>query len=154
MTLRSDNMDINDIKQRAWELKGATNYWTEIRAIKDDLNLLNPLAKRIKTCSFPLEVRIANRAFDMIFKDWCYNVNYVEDVYAVYTMLTEIVRDIYNDSEKYTDKEKHDFLEWCYTSEIDVSEFVRYTVGCSRGIAGTITKVDAIMREIEREREL
>lgn len=148
---RSDNMEINDIKQRAWELKGATSYWTEIHAIKDDLKLLNPLARRIKTCSFPLEVRIANRAFDMIFKDWCYDVHYVEDVYAVYTMLTEIVWDIYNESGKYTDKEKHDFLEWCYTSEIDVPEFVRYTISSSRGIAETITKVDAIIREIERE---
>lgn len=87
----------------------------------------------------------------MIFKNWCYNVNYVEDVYAVYTMLTEIVKDICNDSEKYTDKEKHDFLEWCYMSGIDVSKFIRYAIDCSRGIAGTITKVDAIMREIERE---
>lgn len=26
MMTRSDNMDMNDIKQRAWELKGATNY--------------------------------------------------------------------------------------------------------------------------------
>lgn len=147
-------MDLNDIKQRAWELKGATNYWTEIHAIKDDLNLLNPLAKRIKTCSFPLEVRIANRAFDMIFKDWCYNVTYVEDVYAVYTMLTEIVRDICNESEKYTNKEKHDFLEWCYDSNIDVDKFIRYTIDCSRGIGGTIAKVDEIMREIERERGL
>ena len=150
--IRRDNMDLNDIKQKAWEFKGATSYWTEIHAIKDDLNLLNPLAKRIKTCSFPLEVRIANRAFDMIFKDWGYNVNYVEDVYAVYTMLTEIVNDIYNESEKYTDKEKRDFLEWCYDSGIDVSTFVKCTIDCSRGIAGTITKVDAIMREIERER--
>lgn len=147
-------MDLNDIKQRAWELKGATNYWTEIHAIKDDLNLLNPLAKRIKTCSFPLEVRIANRAFDMIFKDWCYNVTYVEDVYAVYTMLTEIVRDICNESEKYTNKEKHDFLEWCYDSNIDVDKFIRYTIDCSRGIAGTLCEVDKIMREIERERGL
>ena len=127
MILRRDNMDLNDIKQRAWELKGATSYWTEIRAIKDMI---------------------------FIFKDWCYNVNYVEDVYAIYTMLTEIVRDIYNDSEKYTDKEKHDFLEWCYTSGIDVSEFIRYTIDCSRGIAETITKVDAIMRKIEREHGL
>lgn len=147
-------MDLNDIKQKAWELKGSTNYWTEIHAIEDDLNLLNPLAKRIKTCSFPLEVRIANRAFDMIFKDWCYNVTYVEDVYAVYTMLTEIVRDIYNESEKYTNKEKHDFLEWCYDSNIDVDKFIRYTIDCSRGIGGTIAKVDEIMREIERERGL
>lgn len=145
-------MDLNDIKQKAWEFKGSTNYWTEIHAIKDDLNLLNPLAKRIKTCSFPLEVRIANRAFDMIFKDWCYNVTYVEDVYAVYTMLTEIVRDIYNESEKYTNKEKHDFLEWCYDSNIDVDKFIRYTIDCSRGIGGTIAKVDEIMREIEKER--
>lgn len=88
----------------------------------------------------------------MIFKDWCYNVNYVEDAYAVYTMLTEIVWDIYNESGKYTDKEKHDFLEWCYDSEIDVFTFVKCTIDCSRGITGTITKVDAIMREIERER--
>lgn len=147
-------MDLNEIKQRAWELKGATNYWTEIHAIHDDLELINCLAKRIRTCSFPLEARVANRAFDMIFKDWCYNLNYVEDAYAVYIMLTEIVWCVYNDTDKYTDKEKHDFLEWCYDSGIDVSEFVRYTIDCSRGITGTISKIDKIMREIEKEREI
>lgn len=152
MMTRSDNMDINDIKQRARELKGVTSYRIEIHAIKDDLSLLNPFAKRIKTCSFPLEVRIANRAFDMIFTDWCYDINYVEDVYAVYTMLTEIVTDIYNESGKYTDKEKHDFLEWCYNYNIDVDKFIRYTIDCSRGIAGTLCEVQEIMREIERER--
>ena len=143
---------MNDIKTKAQELKGSTNYWDAIHKIEDDLKLMNPLIKRLKTCPFALEVRIANKPFDMIFRDWCYNITYVEDVYAVYVVLDSLVRDIYNETGMYTDKEKHDFLEWCYTSEIDVSEFIRYTIDCSRGIAGTLCEVDKIMREIEKER--
>ena len=145
---------MDDIKMKAWELKGSTNYWDAIHKIEDDLKLMNPLIKRLKTCPFALEVRIANKPFDMIFKDWCYNITYVEDVYAVYVVLDSLVRDIYNETGMYTDKEKHDYLEWCYDSGIDISEFVKYTIGCSRGITGTLCEVDKIMREIEKEREI
>ncbi len=147
-------MTIQDIKQKAQKLKGSTNYWDNVHSIQNDLNFMNILVKELNTCPFAFEVRIANKPFDIIFKDWCYNITYVESAYAVYVVLDSLIRDIYNETGMYTDKEKHDYLEWCYDSEIDVFKFVRCTIGCSRGFAGTLYEVHKIMIGIEKEKSI
>ena len=140
-------MTIQDIKQKAWELKGSTNYWDNVHSIQDDLELLNRLAKRIKTCSYPLETHIGNRAFDKIFQMWCYNTSYTEDAYATFVVLESLIMDIYNETHQYTEDEIAEYFQWFYDCDIDVVEYVRYFIDCSRGISGTMAEVSKLLKK-------
>lgn len=140
-------MTIQDIKQKAWELKGSTNYWDNVHSIQDDLELLNRLAERIKTCSYPLETHIGNRAFDKIFQKWCYNTSYTEDAYATFVILESLIMDIYNETHQYTEDEIAEYFQWFYDCDIDVVEYVRYFIDCSRGISGTMAEVSKLLKK-------
>lgn len=140
-------MTIQDIEQKAWELKGSTNYWDNVHSIQDDLELLNLLANRIKTCSYPLEVHIRDRAFDKIFQMWCYNTSYTQDAYATFVVLESLIMDIYNETHQYTEDEMAEYFQWFYDCDIDVVEYVRYFIDCSRGISGTMVEVSKLLKK-------
>lgn len=155
-------MNIKDIMKLAKDAVGIDRYFEDYRLLKDDLDFFKLyLSRNRKSTGFwfkAVPVGVGTfRVFEEIMKAYGISDSYLEEEYAIYIMMRDIILDVYQNiqhdaSRKYTDSIVQDFHR-CIAKEcgLDTRQYVSDFIGCSIGTSATITALEKILFPKEEE---
>lgn len=147
-------MKFEDVRHLVLRKMGESGneYYKEFQALEEDMDFFNLYLHRNKKCDtfhykiIPCENFVAFSAFIDIYKQYGYG--YLEETYTIFKALKLIVLDVYNETNKFTADEIRNFVDYFKKElELDVVDYVYCFIGCSRGTAGTVSKLQEIIEE-------
>ena len=149
-------MDIKNIISLAKHAKGVDAYYESFRLLQSDLDFFKMyLTRERKSNEFWFKVVPVGfgtvKVFDDIMKAYGLSDNYLEEEYAIYILLKDIILDIYNNPEErqYPNPVVCEFAVWLQKElGLSITHFVSDFINCSRGCAGTVSELSEI---IDRE---
>ena len=134
-------MEIRDVEHLARTIKGDA-YYEEIRLLKDDIDFFSAYIRRNGKSNFsfyliPCQLS-TYQAFKDIYEAFGLYSSCIEDTYAVYTVMKEIIIDTYEQTMKFNSVQIREFAEYLkHDFELNILDYVYCFVGCSRGVAET-----------------
>lgn len=143
-------MNIDNIKYIArCEIIGYEEFDKEVKKIKEDVDFFNMYIRRYKTCDRPFTILPCNasdRAFIDIYNAFGFYSNYIEDVYAIYTVMKAIIEDIYNKTKKFNSDQVREFAEYIESDfNLNIIDYVTCFIGCSQGCSATMNDLCDIL---------
>lgn len=143
-------MNIDDIKYIArCEIMGYEEFDKEVKKIKEDVDFFNMYIWRYKTCDRPFTILPCNasdRAFIDIYNAFGFYSNYIEDVYAIYTVMKAIIEDIYNKTKQFNSDQVREFAEYIESDfNLNIRDYVTCFIGCSQGCSATMNDLCDIL---------
>lgn len=156
-------MTIKDIMRLAQHAKGIDEYYESLRLLKSDLDFFKfYLSRNKKSTDFWFKVVPVGcgtiRAFEDIMKAYGLSDSYLEEEYVIYTVLKDIILDVYNNSDdrQYPDAIIFEFAIWLKKElGLYLSDYVIDFVGCSQGCLNTTSELSKIIdKEYEKNADI
>lgn len=144
-------MTYNDVRHIAIREKG-DDYYEELRLLESDLDFFNMYIQRNKKSNFSFMLIPCQLSTYVAFRDiyavYGYYRDRLEETFATYTVLKEIILDVYNETNRFDMSTIKQFVEYMRDElNLDLFNYVQYFVGCSHGVSGTIDKIWSIISE-------
>ena len=127
-------MDIKDIKDLAKTVLGQNCYYEQVHSLDSDIRFFNMYMERNKKSIFNLEVRIiaSNRLFDKLYERYCRNISDIENVFAEYVVLRELINDIHTEKHRFSNDIKRKIIYYFEKyDDFDVNSVVGDVINCS-----------------------
>ena len=156
-------MTIKDIMRLAQHAKGIDEYYETFRLLQSDLDFFKMyLARDKKSPGFWFKVVPVGlgtiKAFEDIMKAYGLSDSYLEEEYAIYLLLKDIILDVYNNSDdrQYPDAVIYEFAIWLKKElGLYLSDYVIDFVGCSQGCLNTTSELSKIIdKEYEKNADI
>ena len=146
-------MNVKDILKLAKDAVGVDKYFEDYRLLKSDLDFFKMyLARNRKSSGFWFKVVPVGlgtvKAFEDIIRAYGLSDSCLEDEYAIYTVLKDIILDVYNnaDARRYSDAVIFEFTTWLKKElGLYLSDYVIDFVGCSQGCLNTTSELSKII---------
>ena len=142
-----DKMKTEEIQHHAIMSKGVDAYYEELRLLKEDLQFFRMYISRNRKSAFGFQIipcQMCGYAFHDIYRYYCgFSDSFIEDAYAIYTLLKAIIINIYNvdcgeEPQLFEDDVIRRFYEFMKDDlELDMLYYVSSFIGCGHGSAGT-----------------
>ena len=134
-------MKFHDVEHIARTIKGDA-YYEEIRLLKDDIYFFSAYIRRNRKSNFSFYLipcqQSTYRAFKDIYETFSLNSSYIDNAYAVYTVMKAIIIDTYEQTMKFNSGQIREFAEFLnHDFDMDLEDYVGCFVGCSNGITET-----------------
>lgn len=147
---KCDMMNLKDLKHIAYVQSNGT-FYDELNCLKDDIEFFRAYLRRNKKSNFSFDVRVfqlsSRKAFDDIWETYNYDIGYIEDVYAVFTVLKYIITNISENKTIFTDEEIYEFdLYMKLNYGLDIIEYVGEFIGCSSEIMRVVERITNIVQ--------
>lgn len=146
-------MDVKDVRNIAYRIKGCDNYYMELKALQEDLEFFTLYIKRNqKSTKFgfriiPTEFSYTKSLSDIFEATGFYKDN-IEDTYCMFILLKSIILDIYNETNIYTNEEINKFNAFLRNDYgLEMKDYIGDFVNCSLGHNTTKTKLLTILGE-------
>jgi hypothetical protein len=134
-------MEYHDVEHLARTIKGDA-YYKEIRLLKDDIDFFSAYIRRNRKSNFsfiliPFHQSIYT-AFKDIYEAFGLSSIYIDNAYAVYTVMKAIIIDTYEQTMKFNSGQIREFAEYLnHDFDMNLEDYVGCFVGCSHGITET-----------------
>lgn len=148
----STKMNEGIVVDIARRMIGTDIYYQKLNALKEDVEFFTLYMKRNKKSDFNFNIRISYscsfRAFNDIWKKYDYYQKNLEKAFSEFIMVKNIIEDIYNGTDIYTDTEIREFIEYFQRyDETHICDYVGDFIGCSRGIANVEDQLNTILKK-------
>lgn len=148
----STKMNEGIVVDIARRMIGTDIYYQKLNALKEDVEFFTLYMKRNKKSDFNFNIRISYscsfRAFNDIWKKYDYYQKNLEKAFSEFIMVKNIIEDIYNGTDIYTDTEIREFIEYFQRyDETHICDYVGDFIGCSRGIANVEDQFNTILKK-------
>lgn len=135
-------MNIEKVKHIAISIKGVDDFYKESKLLKEDMAFFKMYTDRNKKSDFRFVLipcqQGAYKAFRDIFEAYSLSDTFLEDAFAVYTVMKDIILDVYDQNMKYTSGEIREFALYLKSDfNLNLEDYVGDFVGCSHGIVFT-----------------
>ena len=156
-------MTIKDIMRLAQHSKGIDEYYETFRLLQSDLDFFKMyLARDKKSPGFWFKVVPVGlgtvKAFEDIIRAYGLSDSYLEEEYAIYLLLKDIILDVYNNSDdrQYPDAVIYEFAVWLQKElGLSITYYVTDFVGCSQGCLNTTSELSKIIdKEYEKNADI
>ena len=156
----SEKMSYEDVRRNAILVKGVDQYYEELRLLKEDLQFFSMYIYRNKKSAYGFQlipVQMCGYAFHDIYRRYGFSDSYIEEVFAIFTLMKAIVFDVYNNI--CNDEERHIyddiiimFNEYLKDElELDLRNYVHSFVGSSSGTTATRKQISEILNAEKKE---
>ena len=147
-------MDKEKIKTIARRLLTPNTYYEKFRSLESDVDFFKMYMARNKKSEFRFDLRISCggsfKAFDDIWKKYGHGNDDLEVAFAEFLLLKMIIRDIYEETNIFTDAEIKEFIDYFEQyEETLVENYVSDFIGCSRGCCDVLQKLEHIMNNVK-----
>lgn len=131
---------------------GMDTYYQKLNALKEDVEFFTLYMKRNKKSDFDFNIRVSYsysfRAFNDIWKKYDYYQKNLETAFSEFIVLKNIIEDLYNGNDIYTDSEIMEFIEYFQKyDETHICDYIGDFVGCSRVIADVERQLNIIIEK-------
>lgn len=146
------SLSIYDIKIIAKNILTVDVYHDQLKRLKDDIAFFNMYMQRLKTSDFDFDIRIkspSGRLFDKIFAQYAYDQSNLDDVYAVYTVLECLFKELHQPSGKLSKLEQKKIVRYFKQIDIDIEQLVPDVINCSQGCTFVRNEIRRLTTEID-----
>lgn len=150
----TEKMSYEEVRSNAIQVKGVDQYYEELRLLEEDLQFFRLYISRNKKSAYNfqiLPVQMCGYAFHDIYRLYGFSDSYIEEVFAIFTLMKAIVSDVYNNV--CNDEECHirddviaGFNEYLKDElELDLRDYVHSFVGSSSRTTATRKRITEIL---------
>jgi hypothetical protein len=134
-------MKLYDVEHIARTINGDA-YYEEIRMLKDDIEFFSAYVRRNRKSNFSFILipcqQSTYTAFKDIYEAFGLNSLYIDNAYAIYTVMKAIIIDTYEQTMKFNSGQIREFAEYLNNDfEMNIEDYVGCFVGCSYGVKET-----------------
>ena len=134
-------MKFHDVEHLARTIKGDA-YYEEIRLLKDDIDFFSAYVRRNRKSNFSFILipcqQSTYTAFKDIYEAFGLNSLYIDNAYAVYTVMKAIIIDTYEQTMEFNSGQIREFAEYLnHDFDMNLEDYVGCFVGCSHGTTET-----------------